>query len=84
MNKTIIIPINIVYGKKAKLLIQQKKALPLARDMAFLNFEIQSINNRSNKEQFVYSVQNRKDWKNPYINNKYMHFVLISRCATNN
>ena len=70
MNNTIIIPINIVYGKKAKLLIQQKKALPLARDMAFLNFEIQSINNRSNKEQLIYSVQNRKDWKNPYINKR--------------
>ena len=70
MNNTIIIPINIVYGKKAKLLIQQKKALPLARDMAFLNFEIQSINNRSNKEQLIYSVQNRQDWKNPYINKK--------------
>jgi dihydropteroate synthase len=70
VNEVIIIPINVVCGKKAKLLIQQKKALPLAKDMAFLNFEIQSINNRSNKEKLIYSVQNSKDWKNPYINNK--------------
>ena len=42
MNDVIIIPRNLVHGKQAKLLIQQKKALPLSKDMGFLNFEIQS------------------------------------------
>ena len=42
MNDVIIIPRNLVHGKQAKLLIQQKKALPLSKNMGFLNFEIQS------------------------------------------
>ena len=70
MNEVIVIPINIVFGKKARLLVQQKKALPLARNMAFLNFEIQFINNKLNKKQLVYSVQNIKEWVNPYINKR--------------
>ena len=70
MNEVIVIPINIVFGKKARLLVQQKKALPLARNMAFLNFEIQFIDNKLNKKQLVYSVQNIKEWVNPYINKR--------------
>ena len=54
MNEVIVIPINIVFGKKARLLVQQKKALPLARNMAFLNFEIQFIDNKLNKKQYIF------------------------------
>ena len=64
MNDVIIIPRNLVHGKQAKLLIQQKQAFPLSKDMGFLNFEIQSKNKRKETKQLLYSVSNHNlaDW----------------------
>ena len=66
----IIIPRNLVHGKQAKVLIRQNKALPLSKDMAFLNFEIQPKYKNIKNSQILYSVENQKSWINIYSDKK--------------
>ena len=83
MNDVIIIPRNLVHGKQAKLLIQQKKALPLSKDMGFLNFEIQSKYKSKETRQLLYSVSDQKSWTNPYYNNnKIMELLNKYGCTS--
>ena len=79
MNDVIIIPRNLVHGKQAKILIQQKKALPLSKDMGFLNFEIQSKYKSKEIKQLLYSVSDQKGWANPYYNNNIKIMELLNK-----
>jgi len=72
----IIIPRNLVHGKQAKVLIRQNKALPLSKDMAFLNFEIQPKYKNIKNSQILYSVENQKSWVNIYSDNKNILEIL--------
>ena len=76
MNKVIIIPRNLVYGQQANFLIKKKMALPLSINMGFLNFEIEPNYKTLKTNQILYSVQNKKKWINPYINEKQILEIL--------
>ena len=61
MNKYFIIPRNLVFGAEAKYLISTGTAMPLAgKNMAFLNFEIQSSEKTLGSIPLLYSVNEKE------------------------
>ena len=77
MNKYIIIPRNLVYGKDAKYLISVSKAMPLAgKDIGFLNFEIQCHNKKLNNIPILYSTEDQESWNSNYLNKNEIKKLL--------
>ncbi len=72
----IIIPRNFVYGKYAKFLIKNKKAMPLSNDIAFLNFDIESKFKSFQKTHSLYSIHDEKSWENKHLNKKRILEIL--------
>ena len=68
MNKYFIIPRNLVFGAEAKYLISIGAAVPLAgKDMAFLNFEIQSSEKILGSIPLLYSIKEIESWNTNFI-----------------
>jgi len=68
VNKYFIIPRNLVFGAEAKYLISIGAAVPLAgKDMAFLNFEIQSSEKILGSIPLLYSIKEIESWNTNFI-----------------
>ena len=68
MNKYFIIPRNLVFGAEAKYLISIGAAVPLAgKDIAFLNFEIQSSEKILGSIPLLYSIKEIESWNTNFI-----------------
>tara|TARA_Y100001970_G_scaffold291021_1_gene426730 strand:+ start:1083 stop:2147 length:1065 start_codon:yes stop_codon:yes gene_type:complete len=76
VDDVILIPRNFVYGKYAKFLVKNKKAMSLSSDVAFLNFNIESRYKSFQDEHYLYSVQNKDGWINPHFNKNKILEVL--------
>ena len=76
MDDVILIPRNFVYGKYAKFLVKNKKAMSLSNDIAFLNFNIESRYKSFQNKQQLYSIQDKNGWINPYLDKNKILKVL--------